>query len=71
MKPVKIRTQDTVLQEIAAFASKTGCSFLDATLDYCEKHDLDIVQVGESIRRTEIFKSKINEEAKNLKLLKE
>jgi hypothetical protein len=70
LKIPKIKTQDDTIKKIIEYANEHNIDFIDAICDYCFKHDLDVVTIGEQIRRIEAVKLKISSEARNLNLLK-
>jgi len=65
----KIRTSNTVLREIELIVSQKNVSYIDAALYYCEKNNLEPDMIGDMIRSSPIFKSKVQIEAEKLNFL--
>ena len=66
----KIITQEVILNAIEPKVQK-GCSYLDAVLDYAERNGIELESVGEVIKRSQILKEKIKEEAITLSLVED
>lgn len=47
----------------------TGVPYIDAIVEYSARQGIEIELLGEIIRRSPILKSKIHQEAENLKLV--
>lgn len=65
----KIRTSNTVLRELELIVSEKNISYIDAALYYCEKNNLEPDMIGDMIRSSPIFKSKVQIEAEKLNFL--
>ena len=57
-----------ILEEITYMVSK-DVSYLDALVEYAERHDVEVEVVGEIIRRNQAAMSKIREDAEKLCLV--
>lgn len=70
-EPVKI---ETITAEKIHFAIadklKAGVSYIDALCDYANHQNLEIETLAAVVRKSEIIKTKIRDEAIHLKLIK-
>ena len=59
---------EKILREVASYVNKE-VSFIDALVHYADKHDLEIELVGEIVRRSQVLKAKVREDAEELNLV--
>jgi len=59
---------EKIMKEISGMIAQ-GVPYIDAIVEYCEIHSLEIEVAGEIIRRSPILKAKIHEEAEHLNLV--
>lgn len=58
------------LQQIEKIVKFGNVSYIEATIDYCEKNNLEIDYIASIIRKNAEIKSKVEQEALKLKSLK-
>jgi hypothetical protein len=56
------------LRDIDALTSD-GTDYMDAVVDYCQKNSIEIETAAAIIRRSEVAKSRLQQEAEDLNLL--
>jgi len=61
-------TPEQLVQDINDIAYRNRMNYIDATVYYCEKNNLDIESVGKLVPSS--LKSKIEESAREVKMLK-
>lgn len=59
---------EEIMCEVVKYVNKE-VSFIDALVHYADKHDLEIEMVGEIVRRSQVLKAKVREDAEELNLL--
>jgi len=57
-----------IMNDIASLITK-GVPYIDAVVDYAERHNLDIEVIGEIIKRSPVLKAKIYREAEDLNMV--
>jgi len=57
-----------IINDIAEVISK-GVSYIDAVIDYAERHNLEVEVIGEIIKRSPVLKAKIYREAEELNMV--
>jgi|TARA_B110000503_G_C6858405_1_gene293790 hypothetical protein len=57
-----------IMNDIASLISK-GVPYIDAVIDYAERHNLEIEVIGEIIKRSPVLKAKIYREAEDLNMV--
>jgi hypothetical protein len=48
----------------------SGIEYIDAVIHWCEKNKIEVEYVASFIKKDPVFKSKLQEEAENLNILK-
>lgn len=66
---IEPRTPEKIHHDIAEKLAH-GVSYIDALVDYADKHNLEIETVAEIVKRSQIMKEKIRSEAIKMKLVK-
>jgi IMP cyclohydrolase len=66
---IEARTPEKIHHEIADKLAR-GVSYIDALVDYANKHNLEIETVAEIVKRSQIMKEKIKSEALKMRLVK-
>ena len=61
-------TPEQLVQDINDIAYRNRMNYIDATVYYCEKNNLDIESVGKLVPSS--LKSKIEESAREIRMLK-
>ena len=59
----------TILKDIEKIARKPDSNYIDAVLVYAHRNDIEVEALGDLISKVPSFKSHIQEEAEDLKLL--
>jgi hypothetical protein len=59
----------TILNDIEKIAKKPDSNYIDAVLEYAHRNDIEVEALGDLISKVPAFKSHIQEEAEDLKLL--
>lgn len=59
---IETKNAEKIHFEIAPLIKK-GATYLDALVEYADKHNIEIEALGEMIRRSSVLKDKIREEA--------
>lgn len=59
---------EEIMCEVVKYVNKE-VSFIDALVHYAEKNDLEIEMIGEIVRRSQVLKAKVREDAEELNLL--
>lgn len=59
---------EEIMREVSNYVN-SEVSFIDALVHYAEKYDLEIELVGEIVRRSQVLKAKVREDAEELNLL--
>ncbi len=59
---------ETIMAEIAGYVND-DVSFIDALVYYANKHDIEIEIIGDIVRRSQIMKSKVLEDAEKFNLV--
>lgn len=65
-------TEDLKAEEIMREVSKyvnSDVSFIDALVHYADLHELEVELVGEIVKRSQVLKAKVREDAEELNLL--
>ena len=68
MKP--LRTPASIIAEIDELVSKAGISYMDAAVHWSETNNVEIEYVGSILKKDPRVKSRLQEEAENLSMLK-
>lgn len=58
------------IDEIESICINNNVEYIDAVVNWCSKHNLEIEYIAEIIKKNPIIKSKIQIEAENLNFLK-
>lgn len=58
------------MHDIDKICSAGKIEYIDAVVDWCEKNKIEIEYVASFIKKDPVFKSKLQEEAENLNILK-
>lgn len=66
---IEARTPEKIHHEIADKLAR-GVSYIDALVDYANRHNLEIETVAEIVKRSQIMKEKIKSEALKMRLVK-
>lgn len=66
---IKTITAETV-HRVIEDKLKRGSSYIDAVVEFAQEQGLEMEQIASIIRRSEILKEKIREEATSLRLVK-
>lgn len=64
-----IKTKEKFFQDIRSIVNKKGTSYLEAVVIYCEEYDIEVETVSTLIKKNELLRAKIEEEAENLNLI--
>lgn len=59
---------EEIMREIAKYVNK-DVTFIDALVHYADINDLEVELVGEIVRRSQVLKAKVREDAEELNLL--
>lgn len=59
---------EEIMKQISGYVNR-DVSFIDALVHYAEENDLEVELVGEIVRRSQVLKSKVREDAEVLNLL--
>ena len=59
---------ETILREISRYVNE-DVTYIDALVYYAETHNIEIEVIGEVIRRSQIMKAKVYEDAEKLNLV--
>ena len=57
------------LKEIERMTEETGSDYIDAIVEYCSKHNLEIETAAAIVKKSELIKSKLQQEAEILNIL--
>jgi predicted aldo/keto reductase-like oxidoreductase len=57
-----------IINDIAEVISK-GVPYIDAVIDYADRHNLEVEVIGEIIKRSPVLKAKIYREAEELNMV--
>jgi hypothetical protein len=57
-------------KDIEKMCNAGRIEYIDAVVDWCEKNKIEIEYVASYIKKDPVFKSKLQEEAENLNILK-
>lgn len=58
------------MSDIEYMCTQRGIEYIDAVVHWCEKNKIEIEYVASFIKKDPVFKSKLQEEAENLNILK-
>jgi len=58
------------ITEIEHLCTNRGIEYIDAVIHWCEKNKIEVEYVASFIKKDPVFKSKLQEEAENLNILK-
>lgn len=58
------------IRDVENMKSKKGIEYIDAVVSWCEKNKIEIEFVAGYIKRDPVMRSKLQEEAENLNILK-
>ena len=58
------------MQEIDKQCTTRKIDYIDAVVDWCDKNKVEIEYVASFIKKDPVFKSRLQEEAENLNILK-
>jgi len=64
-----IKTKEKFFQDIRSIVNKKGTSYLEAVVIYCEEYDIEVETVSTLIKKNELLRAKIEEEAEDLNLI--
>ncbi len=64
-----IKTANNILQEIDNLVNIKNISYMDACLHYCERNNIEPDFIGELIKSSSLFKSRLQSEAEDLNFL--
>lgn len=65
----KVLTLPKFQKDIQEFIERTGADYIDAVLNYCEKHNIEIDTIATLIKSSVKLKSHIQSEAEDLNFL--
>lgn len=67
----KINLEQLLLigSEIEKIVEEANTDYMDACIEYCKTHDVEIEAIGEIIKKNPKIKAKIQEEAESLNFL--
>ena len=66
----KFESQKKIVQEIQAIVAESTLTYMEATILYAERNNLEIEFVAEMIVKNDVIRSKIEEEAEELNFIK-
>lgn len=58
------------IKDVEAMKSKKGTEYIDAVVSWCDKNKIELEFVAGYIKKDPVLKSKLQEEAENLNILK-
>ena len=64
-----IKTKEKFFHDIRNIVNKKGTSWLEAVVIYCEEYDIEVETVSTLIKKNELLRAKIEEEAESLNLI--
>jgi predicted aldo/keto reductase-like oxidoreductase len=67
-KTMKQLSTENVIMEIQKFIDN-GVPYIDAVVEYSERHEIEIEVLGEMIRNSPVLKANIQYEAEELRML--
>lgn len=56
-------------EDILYICKRDRVNYMDAVIEYCDKNDLDVEDIGKQIRKNPLMMSRIQEEAEALNFL--
>lgn len=66
----KFESQKKIVQEIQAIVAESTLTYMEATILYAERNNLEIEFVAEMIIKNDVIRSNIEEEAEELNFIK-
>jgi ribosomal protein S1 len=60
---------EKIIREISSIVSGTDVTYIDALVHYAEINDIEIQLVGEIVKRSQVLKAKVAEDAERLRLI--
>lgn len=61
-------TAESILREVSGYVNNE-VSYIDGLVHYAEIHDIEIEVIGDIVRRSQIMKAKVHEDAEKLNLM--
>ena len=61
-------TAESILREVSKFVNE-DVSYIEALVHYSELHGIEIEVIGDIVRRSQIMKAKVHEDAEKLNLV--
>lgn len=61
-------TAESILREVNRYVNE-DVSYIDALVHYAETHGVEIEVIGDIVRRSQIMKAKVHEDAEKLNLV--
>lgn len=61
-------TAETILKEVSKYVNEE-VTYIDALVHYSEVHGIEIEVLGDIVRRSQIMKAKVHEDAEKLNLV--
>lgn len=61
-------TAESILREVSKYVND-DVSYIDALVHYAEVHGIEIEVIGDIVRRSQIMKAKVHEDAEKLNLV--
>ena len=63
MARIKLETLMSIGSEIQQMVDETGIEYIDACLEYCRKHDMEIETLGDILKKHQNIMNEIRKEA--------
>jgi hypothetical protein len=61
-------TAESILREVSKYVNEE-VSYIDALVHYADIHGIEVEVIGDIVRRSQIMKSKVHEDAEKLNLV--